>query len=239
MAVLMMRIAAPLQAWGDSSRYSRRTTRKEPTKSGILGLLAAATGRRRSDSIEDLMQLRFGVRTDQPGTLLRDFHTAIHPITEKAMPLSQRFYLADAVFVAAVEGDSALIERLSQALQSPKFPLYFGRRSCVPSLPIYIDVQTEDLLTALRETPWQASEWFQNKMKKKGYEAELVYDADIADTNDNVNLLHAGDSESRQDLPLSFDPEQRRYGWRQVSRDYVVMTKGEVNSSYHDPMEVL
>lgn len=73
MSVLLLRLAGPMQAWGDSARFVRRTTRHEPTKSGVVGLLASALGRGREESVEDLAQLEMGVRADQPGTLLRDF----------------------------------------------------------------------------------------------------------------------------------------------------------------------
>lgn len=74
-AVLVLRLAAPLQSWGGPSRYNRRDTLPQPTKSGILGLFAAADGRSREASLSDLLGLRLGVRVDQPGTLLRDYHT--------------------------------------------------------------------------------------------------------------------------------------------------------------------
>jgi CRISPR system Cascade subunit CasD len=100
MTVLLLRLAGPLQSWGSAARFARRTTENAPTKSGVLGLLAAAEGRPRTADLSDLAALRFGVRIDQPGTRLRDFQTAHHQDSGKAMPLSDRFYLADAVFVA-------------------------------------------------------------------------------------------------------------------------------------------
>lgn len=72
---LVLRLAGPMQSWGSSSEFNWRQTDAQPTKSGIVGLLAAASGRRREDPIEDLLALRLGVRIDQPGTLLRDYHT--------------------------------------------------------------------------------------------------------------------------------------------------------------------
>lgn len=53
MSVLLLQLAGPLQSWGDSSRFVRRETRNEPTKSGVIGMLASAQGRTREDSIED------------------------------------------------------------------------------------------------------------------------------------------------------------------------------------------
>lgn len=70
MAVLLLRLAGPMQAWGVRSRFTVRSTELAPTKSGVIGMLAAAVGRRRTDPIEDLIKLRFGVRKDQPGPVL-------------------------------------------------------------------------------------------------------------------------------------------------------------------------
>ena len=65
MSTLLLRLAASMQAWGSDFRFEVRRTGREPTKSGVIGLLAAALGRSRADSIDDLCQLRFGVRVDQ------------------------------------------------------------------------------------------------------------------------------------------------------------------------------
>ncbi|MDX3388362.1 type I-E CRISPR-associated protein Cas5/CasD, partial [Streptomyces niveiscabiei] len=135
-AVLLLRLAGPMQSWGSSARFARRGTENAPTKSGVLGLLAAAEGRPRDADLSDLAALRFGVRIDQPGSRLRDFHTAHHADTGKSMPLSERFYLSDAVFVAGVEGDPALLRHLYDAVRAPRFLPYLGRRSCPPSHPL-------------------------------------------------------------------------------------------------------
>lgn len=47
MATLLLRLAAPLQSWGSDSKFETRKTDREPTKSGVVGLLAAALGLRR------------------------------------------------------------------------------------------------------------------------------------------------------------------------------------------------
>ncbi|MFE6848786.1 CRISPR-associated protein Cas5 [Streptomyces sp. NPDC057686] len=62
--------------------------------------------------MSDLATLSFAVRVDQPGNRLRDFHTARHADTDKTMPVSERFYLTDAAFVAAVAGEDDLISTL-------------------------------------------------------------------------------------------------------------------------------
>nr|PZN30254.1 MAG: type I-E CRISPR-associated protein Cas5/CasD [Chloroflexota bacterium] len=57
---------------------------------------------------------------------------------EPETDVSERYYLADASFLAALQGDNpALIERLAAALQAPAWPCFLGRKSCVPSAPIF------------------------------------------------------------------------------------------------------
>lgn len=175
-AVLTLRLAAPLQSWGGEGRFNRRGTRPEPTKSGVTGLLAAAAGRAREQDITDLLALRLAVRVDQPGTLLRDYHTVSDyrdvslPSTKvnakgqqqpagKATHITERFYLQDAVFVAAVTGPSATIDILAHALESPAFPLALGRRSCPPSGRLVLGVHRGATLDDVLDTvPWQAAE---------------------------------------------------------------------------------
>lgn len=50
MSTLLLRLAGPLQAWGAESKYEIRRTGREPTKSGVIGLLMAALGCRRDDT---------------------------------------------------------------------------------------------------------------------------------------------------------------------------------------------
>lgn len=211
MTALLLRLAAPMQSWGDSSRFVRRQTRPEPTKSGVLGLLAAAQGRRRSDEIEDLAELTFGVRIDQPGRLIRDFHTA-HTHQGHSMPLSYRFYLGDALFLAAVQGERELLTSLDRALRHPTFPLYLGRRSCPPVGPVSMGVRDGTVAEVLHMQPWAASTWRQRQTHSATVDLEIVRDA-------------AGPHESGEmvrDVPHSFDPVRREYRWRSVIREMVV-----------------
>lgn len=224
MTVLLLRLAGPMQAWGDSSRFSRRDTRMFPTKSGVLGLLAAAEGRRRTDPIEDLARLRFGVRVDQPGSLLRDFQTAINWDTGRSMPLSYRYYVADAAFVAGVEGDPSLLEALAGRIQNPHFPLYLGRRSCPVTDPVFLSISDSSLEAALRTHAWQASDWYRLRQPK-----EVALDLYL----DGIPGDHYP-SETRRDVPLSFASENRDYGWRDVAHlDPVVVENPNGRPPFH------
>lgn len=228
MSVLLLRLAAPLQSWGSASRFARRETEREPTKSGVLGLLAAAEGRRRTDSIEDLLALKFGVRVDQPGSILQDFHTAHRP-DGTAMPLTTRFYLSDAVFVAAVEGEDALVRGLDDAVRDPSFPLYLGRRSCPPAGPIALGVQEGELDSALRAIEWQAAEWYSRQIRSTVVSLRILRDA----RTDEAGV-------TRRDIPLSFNPELRQYGWRTVVEAPPHRVRNPWGrDDYHDPISEL
>jgi CRISPR system Cascade subunit CasD len=235
MSVLLLRLAGPLQAWGSAARFVRRTTENAPTKSGVLGLLAAAEGRPREADLSDLVALRYGVRIDQPGTRVRDFQTAHHFDSGKSMPLSERFYLADAVFLAAVEGERGMIHRLHAAVREPAYLPYLGRRSCPPAAPIDLGVRDDvDLVTALEQAPWEASSWYRARAERAG-ELTLLVDS-TPEESPELSL---------RDEPLSFDPRHRRYGLRGITSKTVPAPDSASRSTpaqqppEHDPTSLL
>lgn len=66
---LFLRLEAPLQSWGLQGKLVFRDSAREPTKSGVVGLLACALGRERWKFIGDLAGLEMGVRVDREGVL--------------------------------------------------------------------------------------------------------------------------------------------------------------------------
>ncbi|AHH16502.1 CRISPR-associated protein [Nocardia nova SH22a] len=90
-SVLLIRLAAPLQSWGSLSRFAHRSTDLHPTKSGVIGMLAAALGLDRADPLDTLTELRFGVRADCPGVPVRDYHA----VGGGAYPLRPRDLILD------------------------------------------------------------------------------------------------------------------------------------------------
>ncbi|MFK0293907.1 type I-E CRISPR-associated protein Cas5/CasD [Streptomyces sp. NPDC090442] len=236
MTVLLLRLAGPLQSWGSAARFARRSTENAPTKSGVLGLLAAAQGRPRNADLSDLATLRFGVRIDQPGTRLRDFHTAHHADSGKAMPLSERFYLTDAVFVAGLEGEPALLQRLHQALLTPHFLPYLGRRSCPPSLPLAMSPPQDNttLEEALRAADWQASAWYRRQRARtaRNNRGPIAPESlDILIDCPPAEVPH----HSLRDTPVSFDPRHRRYALRGVRTDQTTLPLQHAATPQHDP----
>lgn len=258
---LVLRLAGPLQSWGSRSQFNRRETDNEPTKSGVIGLLAAASGRRRGDPIADLVGLRFGVRVDQEGSMLRDYHTVSdlsgRPLltanvdskgrqkrssgkTAKFTAVTQRFYLQDALFLAALEGDEALLGGLAESLLAPTFPLSLGRRSCVPSRPLVVRsdaglLWSGDLVQVLRDVPWQASAAHRERLRRIRRLPATVWLNATVDEPDGVEV--------RADVPKSFAHRDRAFSVRNVRHLSIRQLTGERESvtdvSAHDPFELL
>lgn len=146
MNTLLLRLSGAMQSWGVQSRFGVRDTGLEPSKSGVLGLVCAALGIDRADdeSLAPLAALKMGVRVDREGVLKVDYHTAKNVLKAgggmKDTELSNRYYLADALFVVGLAGDDlALLERIHAALHNPFWPLFLGRKAFVPSEPLWLE----------------------------------------------------------------------------------------------------
>ena len=232
MSTLLLRLAGPLQSWGVISRFTRRTTQPAPSRSGVLGMIAAAQGRRRTDPLTDLLDLRFAVRVDQRGKLERDFQTAIPLEGGTGMPLTHRYYLSDAVFLAGIEGPGELVTGIEQALRSPVYPLYLGRRSCPPAGAVVVGRREVGLFEALAAEPWQAATWWRRHVERQGpVELDLLADAGIVP----ADLVREA-AETHRDVPVSFDPQRRQYDWRRVERTTVTPPDARTTPVEHDPM---
>ena len=211
MATLLLRLAAPLQAWGSDSKFNIRSTEREPTKSGVIGMVAAALGIQRNDDPEKLRplsELKFGVRVERDGVLLRDFHM-VHE--QKASHVTERYYLSDAVFIAALSSDDVgFLEKIAAALEKPVYPLFLGRRSCPPTLPVVIGITDGDLLDSLRNAEPITGE---NNGSKR-----IIYEA----------------SEGRivREVPVSFSQLHRKYGLMYKKEEMLLFQE-------HDPMAEL
>lgn len=230
MTALILALDGPLQAWGVDSRFTRRETENAPTKSAVVGLLASAMGRTREDSLNDLAALRFGVRTDQQGSRLRDFQTEIDWRTGRAHPLTERFYLQDYKFLAAVEGPRDLLDALDFALRKPANSLFLGRRSCPPARRVSLGLTEETLNDALANAPWIAAEWFRRKL---GSEVHLPIQRDASPGESPDRLV--------RDMPVSFDPRHRRYALRPIVHTWTAIrnNSGTNKATQHDPFSLL
>lgn len=229
MATLLLRLAGPLQSWGDESKFEVRRTMGFPTKSGVIGMLAAALGYLREDSLDDLNKLKFGVRVDLEGSLVRDYHIAVNKAVYKSPFVTNRYYLSDAIFLVGLESDDAkFLSTLENALKNPVFPLFLGRRSCPPTMPLIIGMRDTSLITALKSEQWLLEEWRQKRIYDKS-QCKLRI---IIDSDDNSGAVI-------RDVPVSFSTVQRKFGWRKV-KDYGYVDKStDIASTIHDAMAEL
>lgn len=151
MTVLLFTVAAPLQSWGDTGRLDVRNTRKEPTKSGVIGLIANALGMGRSDSLDRFKTLRFGVRVDREGKWDSDFQTTDYG--KQNVKITKKAFLADAKFTVGIEDTIENLQDYCVALIYPDRPLFFGRRSFTPGEPLQPRLMDKTLEEALLAEP--------------------------------------------------------------------------------------
>lgn len=159
MKTCVFQLYAPMVSWGEIAVGGERRSALQPSRSAILGLVAAALGIKR-ESEEDLARLAdaitIAVRVDAPGSMLRDYHTAQVPGRDsKAVyytrkdemnapsdkiktVLSSREYRCDAYSLVAIclRGNDWTLEQIVDALRCPTFHLYLGRKSAPPALPL-------------------------------------------------------------------------------------------------------
>lgn len=177
-AFLLASLYAPMASWGDITVGERRTSWDRPSRSAILGLVAAALGIEREDQDgHDALDGGYGaaVRVDAPGRVMVDYHTAqtisqteikrARPHTRREMIrhgerhhkletiLSWREARVDAAYTLALwarEGARWPLEALMEALCAPVFPLYAGRKAHPLGWPMLPEVaEAETLASAL------------------------------------------------------------------------------------------
>ena len=164
--LLILRLEGALQAWGETSKWDSRDSADFPTKSGIVGLLGCALGLERGDAelreLSDAVTL--AVRADRPGRRTVDFQTVTGSPLRTAEGkrksggdtiISRRTYLQDACFTVFLDAPGPWLDRLKEALTEPRWPMYLGRKNCVPSRPVLEAVVTDydSLDEAVRRYP--------------------------------------------------------------------------------------
>jgi len=240
-STLVLRLAGPLQSWGITGQFGRRDTHTQPTKSGVVGMIAACLGRERGADIRDLASLLMGVRVDQPGTLIEDYHT-ISRTDGSTLPtasgankkdltaVTRRWYLADAVFLVTLAGDKKLLGVIADAINHPVYAPTLGRRSCVPTGRVNLGVHDRDAEILLAEWPWEAGGAHLEK-----HTGAPTLDATIEDTHGDDLIA---------DVPNSYAPLQRSFGNRRI-RHFTVQPPHPTAETVaqqqrdHDPFELL
>ncbi len=159
---LILKLEGVLQAWGGHTFEDVRPSELFPTRSGLLGLLAACCGIPRTQGAE-LQALAesvlFSVRVDSRPLKMIDYHTVKNARDSysglKAHDTIQswREYLQEAKYTVAItstEQASFSLDTLKQAIQKPIYTPYLGRRSCPITRPLYeIELEADHALAAL------------------------------------------------------------------------------------------
>lgn len=242
MITLLLRLQGPMQAWGTQSRFEHRDTGREPSKSGVIGLICAALGRPRDAPVEDLVALRMGVRVDREGQLKVDYHTAgggawrgksygvAKSDGSRGDPVvSRRLYLADADFLVGLEGSGpeqeALLQEIDAALDRPRWLLFLGRKACVPGAPPRLPDQAPwgpglrqtDLMTALMDYPWPQDGGRPVPLLRFVWDDPAAVSGDV-----------------RRDVPVSFAFGRRRFRDRSVRTEFRSPLPADTINTFED-----
>lgn len=166
-STLLLRFSAPMQAWGTVTQKSIYNTNEFPTRSGIVGILAASKGYDRYHSLDEFEKFRIGIRVDRQGEVLEDYQlSGTQWLESKDRKVSTRRYLTDAVFLVGIEGEKKDLEALAKSIKKPVFPLFFGRKNCLPTCPIVLEIIDETVDYALKSYEKLADKsWGQKEVK--------------------------------------------------------------------------
>lgn len=231
MKTILLKFAGPLQSWGTSSHFETRHTDFYPSKSAVIGVIAASLGYRRNEDekIRKLNELDFAVRVDQQGNLLRDWHNAKSD-KRKDPYTTNRYYLEDAVFVVAISHQNyAFIQMIEDGLRSPYFQPFMGRRACPLPVDFIVQVTNDSALDSLKQLDWQAATWYMKRQSTDDRISLEIYTDSYLTGKESYQL--------RQDKVLSFSQKERKFGFRYESRVRVEVLNPlwqEQSSTEHD-----
>lgn len=221
---LALRLEGPLQSWGFDSQYNRRNTSLMPTKSAIAGMCCAALGLPRGSDKERLFLTSFravqmtaiaiprnGVKKELPVRRLQDYHTiqntrrASGAINNDCV-LTHRQYLTDAAFGVLLEGNAVFLGEIVSALADPKWGIWLGRKTCIPSAPVLPGLKGnwDDVLYLLKEDSDDAL-------------SLLIGDKQIESFTRQVDVNNFSEGrDTISDVPVSFAIERRLFAPRRV-----------------------
>jgi len=218
---LSMYLDSPMQSWGYMSKFDRRTSFNCPTKSGVIGMLCAAMGIPKSDmeSLAELAKLDMVVYSFSPMERLSDFHTVGGGFDKDRNPqnivrtakgtvgntvVTRREYLLDAKFAVVLEGNGDLLSKIESDLKNPKWGVWLGRKSCIPTVPIFQgchdskEEALESAKTAFAKTYGKPCE----------IRRTITEVTEFADGSDNL-----------MDVPLDFSEGKRNFSTRRIRVD--------------------
>lgn len=224
---LRFHLYGPMAAWGEIAVGEHRHVQSYPSKSALLGLLAAALGIERTQEAQHQAlaeDVGCAVLLESRGVPLTDFHTTQVPKathckgrffasrreelaaakpSDLSTILSRRDYRCDALARVVIwvsnPASTYTLASLLSALERPRFPLYLGRKSCPLAAPLQAQLcRCATVLEALEEGSSPLHETFKKWLPLMEH-TELFWDADA-----QVPMgIQAGRVLMRRDAPLS------------------------------------
>lgn len=237
---LLFRLYSPLAAWGDIAVGEYRPSFAHPSKSAVMGLIAAALGLRRDQEQAQRAlteSYSFAVKVDAMGNLLRDYHTAQVPPARKGVRhptrrselafhglntiLSTRDYRTDAFYTVAIWGGREPLpynlNQLMEALKKPVFTLYLGRKSCPPSLPLQPRVVSSNTLRdAFEGASFEDAKFLGDAFPQAEY-SSVYWEGEVQSGFDEQHII------TRRDDPVSV----RRRQFAERREYYAGVTAGK------------
>lgn len=234
---LLLHLSGPMQSWGTSGAWDYRDTAPHPTRSGLIGLVAAAYGHPRPEPLDTFAPLRFTIRIDRPGIRETDFHTIGGGYPRNLTPpkaadgkprtpsqgagviVTRRQYLADAAFTVIITAPTnpELINTIDDALHTPHWSPYLGRKAHPPADPWMLGtVDGTNPPATLRNFPLHRTQ----PRRANTVPIEFVADADTLTDNSGNNDLDGADAphprkgehlERTPTNPVAFGPDQPTY----------------------------
>lgn len=227
MKYLALWFESPIQSWSIDSKFSLRSTFSFPTKSGIAGIILSSLGRggEEKEFLRNFASLRetaisFKDKNSNSSTSnMIDFQVVGNDFDEndewelnmipkkrdggKAVgggsKLTYRHYLQNAYFGVVQEINESIAGEVIDGLQNPHWPIYLGRRCCIPSYPIYngvFDSETKAI-----------DKLFDIAKSKNLFEVERMIEGYVEEAFDTFYIM---------DVPIIFG-KRKEYRDRQIS----------------------
>ncbi len=178
--ILLLRLEAPLMAFGGPMIDHNGVTGRTPGLAQMTGLLANALGWEHADAarLERLQdRLDFAAAVLQPGRELVDYQTVdlgqAHLVdtgwttrgtredrgsgeATRGTHIRYRHYWADSAVLVALRltapDEAPTLEDLVRALDEPERPLFIGRKTCLPTMPLLLGrIEVAGLVEALEQ----------------------------------------------------------------------------------------
>ncbi len=233
MHYLVFRLYGPMVSWGEIAVGESRRTAIAPKKSAITGLLASALGIRRDQEEQQqalVNSFTLATKVLRQGELQSDYHTTQAPdsagkfvyktrrdelVTGKdrlGTVLSTRGYLCDVHCVIAIsltEQSSLLLTDLQQALKTPKFQLFLGRKSNPLAAPLNPEIiEADNFYGALNAYELKPVLNIASEKQMSSQIPNFITDKRWLSNDEYVKYYWEGDDNHFRETGGEFNPEQ-------------------------------